>query len=452
MSLSGAVMKYLLCLIPFLIATLVCSIEELQSATLFQEVGIASSPNPVGSGARAIGMGGAFIAIADDSTAASWNPSGLIQLERPEASIVGEYFHRRTKFSSDERPEIDNTSNVDDVNLNYLSVSYPFFFYRNIVVSLNYQRLFDFKREFEHQFDFSSGNLDVIQNKKFKQDGYLAAAGLAGAIELTPKLSVGATLNIWTDELWWDNAWDEKYNETAVGTLSGVPVTVNTIISDEYSKFRGINANIGLLWNLNKYFTIGAVVKTPFEASVRHEFNFEQIQEFGPPFNDTIISQRRIEENVDLDIPLSFGAGIAVRFSDAFTMSADVYRTDWSNYILEDSQGNKFSPITGRPKSESNVKDTTQIRIGAEYLFISQSNEIVVPVRAGVFYDPEPAEGNPEDFYGIAVGSGIGYKKLMFDAAYQLRWGNNVDTNNLIPTSEADIYQHTFLASVIIHF
>ncbi|MCJ7810524.1 MAG: hypothetical protein MUP26_09715, partial [Desulfobulbaceae bacterium] len=41
---------------------------------------IPSSPNPVGSGARALGMGGAFIAIADDATAASWNPAGLIQL------------------------------------------------------------------------------------------------------------------------------------------------------------------------------------------------------------------------------------------------------------------------------------------------------------------------------------------------------------------------------------
>lgn len=49
---------------------------------LFDRIGIASSPNPVGSGARAIGMGGAFIGIADDATAASWNPAGLIQLEK----------------------------------------------------------------------------------------------------------------------------------------------------------------------------------------------------------------------------------------------------------------------------------------------------------------------------------------------------------------------------------
>jgi len=38
-----------------------------KAATRFQEVGIASSPNREGSGARAVGTGGAFIAVADDA-------------------------------------------------------------------------------------------------------------------------------------------------------------------------------------------------------------------------------------------------------------------------------------------------------------------------------------------------------------------------------------------------
>ncbi len=58
------------------------------------EVEIPSSFNPVGSGARAIGMGGAFIAVADDATAASWNPGGLTQLRLPEFSVVGSFYHR----------------------------------------------------------------------------------------------------------------------------------------------------------------------------------------------------------------------------------------------------------------------------------------------------------------------------------------------------------------------
>ncbi len=42
-----------------------------------------------GLGARAMGMGGAFVAQADDSSAVYWNPAGLIQLYRPEIHFMG---------------------------------------------------------------------------------------------------------------------------------------------------------------------------------------------------------------------------------------------------------------------------------------------------------------------------------------------------------------------------
>jgi hypothetical protein len=51
----------------------------------------------LGSGARALGMGGAFLARADDATAASWNPAGLSYLRRPEMSLVG----ARNVFNTD---------------------------------------------------------------------------------------------------------------------------------------------------------------------------------------------------------------------------------------------------------------------------------------------------------------------------------------------------------------
>ncbi|MCU0645955.1 MAG: hypothetical protein MUC94_17060, partial [bacterium] len=47
--------------------------------------------NFIGAGARARGMGGAFIGGADDATAASWNPAGLVFLEKMEASATYVY-------------------------------------------------------------------------------------------------------------------------------------------------------------------------------------------------------------------------------------------------------------------------------------------------------------------------------------------------------------------------
>ncbi|KPL01062.1 MAG: hypothetical protein AMJ91_01845 [candidate division Zixibacteria bacterium SM23_73_3] len=42
----------------------------------------------LGVGARALGMGGAFVGVADDVTACFWNPSGLSQLNRKELCLM----------------------------------------------------------------------------------------------------------------------------------------------------------------------------------------------------------------------------------------------------------------------------------------------------------------------------------------------------------------------------
>src|SRR5271163_2692007 len=48
---------------------------------------IFGQPNTYGIGPRAIGMGGAFTAIADDASAAYWNPAGLSQINSYEISV-----------------------------------------------------------------------------------------------------------------------------------------------------------------------------------------------------------------------------------------------------------------------------------------------------------------------------------------------------------------------------
>jgi hypothetical protein len=51
-------------------------------------------------GARSMGFGGAFAALADDATAAFANPAGLVQLVSPEISIEGRYWSYSTPYVS----------------------------------------------------------------------------------------------------------------------------------------------------------------------------------------------------------------------------------------------------------------------------------------------------------------------------------------------------------------
>ncbi|NNG01437.1 MAG: hypothetical protein HKM93_18760 [Desulfobacteraceae bacterium] len=436
-------------LIYFLIS-LVIPAATCPAATLFQQVGIASPPLPVGSGARAMGMGGAFIAVADDATAASWNPAGLIQIEKPELSVVGAFDSRRYDYTSDD--QTDFTSRDDYASVNYFSAAMPFHLYKNMVVSVNYQRLYDFQRDLSHDFSFAAAGVDLVQDIRFDQSGYVGAAAIAGAVELTPRLSVGATLNIWTDELGWDNGWTERYHSHATGTQSGVPVTIDTRITDTYSKFSGINFNVGLLWETPAHGTLGAVIKTPFTATLDHRFEMNETTVYGAPVDTTLTSAPVVfEEDVELRMPLSYGLGWSKRFRDVWTLGMDVYRTEWGEYFLRDGRGNKFSPIDGRPKDKSNVHATTHVRIGTEYLFLLPSKNAAVPLRAGLFYDPEPAEGAPLDYYGLALGAGFSRPRYSLDLAYQFRWASDIDTGHQVAATDADAVQHTVLMSFIFY-
>ncbi len=425
-------------------------------AQIFQQIRISSSPNPVGSGARAQGMGGAFIAVADDATAASWNPGGLIQLETPEVSAVGSVTRRKEDYSSQDHPEAETTGTTDLVDLNYLSAAYPFTLWgRNMVVSLNFQRLYDFEKKIKFNYayrgEFSDGApFSVDQTVDYRQSGGLKALAPAYAVQLTPTFSLGLTLNIWSGKLGWENGWDERYKSNAYASMAGTNLEMNLDRFDRYRNFSGINANFGFLWDVTPVVTIGGVFKAPFRAHIEHEFTIKSRQYFpslGREVSDTV----RGREDMKLDMPMSYGLGVALRLSDAFTMGLDVYRTEWGDFMFINEEGEKFNPVDGRQEEESDIGATTQLRAGMEYLFIL--SKTVIPLRAGLFYDPEPSHKNPEDYFGFSLGTGVMIGRFVLDCAYVFRWGNDVEGDVLgIPNTRADVRQHLFLTSVIIHF
>jgi len=132
-------------------------------------------------------------------------------------------------------------------------------------------------------------------------------------------------------------------------------------------------------------------------------------------------------------------------------MSLDVFRTEWDHFKLEDGMGKRWNAVTAKPSNESSSEETNQVRLGAEYLFIF--TRTVVPVRWGLFYDPEPSENNPEDFWGFSLGTGVSMGDLIFDCAYQFRYGDDAEGDVFeISSTSADVTQHLVMVSFIYHF
>ncbi len=414
-----------------------------------QQIEISSTLNPVGSGARAMGMGGAFIGVADDATAASWNPAGLIQLEKPEISLAYSYFHTKRAYNPSALTDIDSDNITDAEGLNYASITVPFVLldWKNMVFSLNYQRVYEMNKELNITFQRSGSGANLLENNEFVQDGVLYTFSPAIALEITQTLSLGVTVNFWND-LFGDNGWSTNFEQQSNGEIFSFPVEFKVSEKSDVS-FEGINAHIGFLWSFHESFTLGGIIKTPFDADLNRQVSSFQSQDW-PSFPLLNESTNESDKDYTMKMPLSYGIGLSYRHSDELTIALDVYITDWSEYIIEDETGNKVNPLDGRLLTEGELNDTTQVRLGAEYLIIRADS--LIPIRFGLFYDPEPAKGSPDDYYGVTFGSGYAKGKIAIDAAYEYRSGNNVTSDfPIIQDLSTDVHQHFFLLSAIFY-
>jgi len=454
-----------------------------------QELEISVSPSPVGSGARAAGMADAFVAIADDATAASWNPAGLVQLERPEVSIVGSFNAAEDEFSAFLHDEVHAKHSDDNYDLNYFSIAYPVPFLvlgRNACVALNYQRKYDFSRSFDLEyytaFATSRGTpLTMAYHMDFEQEGGLSALTPAFAIELTHRLSLGLSLNLWHSSFLSDNSWEQDIATDVVSIFGPTVSFSHSDTHEEYSDFSGENLTAGLLWTPTDKWSFGARYDSAFTGEVDYERMTLRMDSTVPstvmPWGWSTLGGDAAKETRHVRFPDSMALGIARRFNDRLTLSLDVTRTDWDDYYVKDEVGNRFSLVDfsniNDPWTRTNFDPTYTVRFGTEYVFIpkrpdEESLDNLWTLRGGLFYDEEPAtskpnkwtyagkgSGDPDKFYGFAVGCGLlTHQRVNIDFAYQLRYGHDVNRDFLRGVSgfKEDVLQHRCLLSAVIYF
>lgn len=447
-----------------------------------------SSPNIVGSGARALGMGSAFIAVADDATAASWNPAGLTQLESPEFSLVLSLKRFEERIDDTHFLDASGDFHVTLEDINYASFVYPFrrtLAGRNFVASINYQQQFDFGRTLDlerRSTILSGGRINrFVQSVEYTQAGTLSSLSPAFAFELTNRLSVGAAVNLWNSDFNPESGWETHTKARSRFNRLGGPLGnfTRSDVRETFDNVRGHNYTFGLLYRPVEGLTLGAVYHTRFTAYVN---NRTITRRFVPP---SPLSTRRT--TLRFEFPSAIGVGAAYRFpNDKLTISFDVTRREWDQYVKIDPRGgllsHRVSPITNEPKSRAAHDATYTIRLGGEYVFVNKEKpyqQYLPSIRAGVFYDPEPAsgkkdtlfgitggDGDPDDFYGVALGAGVLIaNRVNIDLAYQFRWGNDVRSDLLrgaltpgpfsILSSDdfgIDVRQHQLYLSTVIYF
>ncbi len=307
--------------------------------------------NVTGAGARAEGLGGAFIGVADDATAISWNPAGLGQLERSEFSVVGRWIGEQFKYENPARPDVNYTINQAHFTYNFASIAFPLHAGKiNIVPAVAFQKKLDSFQKYD------------VNDEEYESNGGANTLTPGIGIKLHPMFYVGGTANIWLGNF------DNK--TTAKGTT---PFGID----ENNGSYKGLNFTAGILVDFEGMKTpvpikVGATVRTPFDLKVEGDYKWST----GPRVDE----QGSFENSVE--VPLMYGVGASGRIGENLTIAFDFESRQYgSSKLFRKGRSQAGLERQDTLKLSASETDLNQIRVGAEYLIVTTAG--VIPLRAG---------------------------------------------------------------------
>jgi long-chain fatty acid transport protein len=445
----------------FVFATVVCALIALPLCAQNTDIESLSGlqfnfGNP---GARSLGMGGAFLGLADDASAAEANPAGLTILRKPEITVEGRNYQEQQVFTtSGTFPDLQRTGfshYSQRIDATFASIVYPTkhvtfgaYYHEPLrnegtgqVVPVRNDFTGQIKTDVPNFFMPSDGNgnvtggpitsaqcqalrlknpfscleytiLPFLSSVKIQEKTF----GLAMAFKVGT-FSFGAT------------ARSQRFNETAF-TFRVTPTFDFSSISVQATSDIRANNDVakdesditfagGFKWAPNDRFSIGGVYKqgakfaTPTFAS-NDQTNFEFVKAADTTFH----------------IPDVYGVGISVRPIPVLTINADAVRVKYSNLV------DNFVSINSNVRKVTNAyaaADALELHLGGEYFF---STKIPFAIRGGYWRDPQhsltyqgPLTNSDEvaaavlfpktkSLNHVSVGAGLAWPRFQIDAAY----------------------------------
>jgi long-subunit fatty acid transport protein len=408
-------------------------------------------------GARSLGMGGAFLGLADDASAAEANPAGLTILRKPEVSIEARNYQSQQVFStSGTYPDIQRTAfshYSQRVDVTFMSVVYPV---KNFTFGVYYH---------EPLRNEGAGQVVPVRNqftgeiKTNVPDFFLPTDGKSGpvtrqqCIDLNKKdptkilcsgwsvLPFLSAVDIHEKTFGFAVAWKigklsiggtgryHRFGETAftfrvndVFNFDSISVQATNDIRKNNDKPKDIHANTfagGFKFEATDKLSFGGVYKkgakfpTPtFAANSDTNFAFVKVAD------------------TTFHVPDIYGVGVSFRPIPVLTINADAVRVKYSNLV------DKFVSINASVRAAGNpfvAKDVTELHLGAEYFF---STRIPFAIRAGFWREPAhsvtyngplnepdrvaaailfPKDNNHNH---LSIGAGLAWPRFQIDAAY----------------------------------
>jgi long-chain fatty acid transport protein len=378
--------------------------------------------------AAATAQGEAFIAQADDASAAHYNPAGLTQLAGTHAMAGGYVFMPRYRFDG---PNGNDT--MDDASFTphlYLASDLGQNNFRfGLAVNVPYGNAVNWDNNGPLKYVVTEASLSVMN----------IAPTLA--YRINDQLAVGASLNVY-------------YGRTELNNhVPFAPPLLPATFPDGQFKFKGdgeaVGASIGVLWRPAENHSLAAIYRSPFTLDFEGE---AQVRNAPAVLPSSMFA--KADARAEIDFPQIAAVGYAYRPTPRWTLEVDI---EWTNWETLDEVVLKSRNALDGTTIPFHWENSFFYELGVKYQLSDQWT-----LRAGYIFSensvPEEtfsAMVPDSDRHVVSVGCGYNTERFDLNLGYQFTVGESrtiTDSVNAPANGEWSSTSHAFIFSGAVKF
>jgi long-chain fatty acid transport protein len=346
-------------------------------------------------GAKSLGMGGAFAALADDATAALQNPAGLPGLAKPEVSIEGRSLGLTNTFTEGGRLNGAATNvGIDTVNglvrrdvdsdlsqISWASVVLP---KGSFAIAGYYWSTAAVETSFRTNGPFS-GDLRAYPTDNDLEYS-IEGIGGAAAYHLKNGISVGVGVTHYDFSI---QSLTRRFGFTStscgtcdqVGQLYGPPNFTPGAVNNQQTQNGTDQAwgfHFGVLAKMGRKLQVGYGIR------IGPKFNFQAVSRGGAELGDENVIANAVTGT--FHVPDILAVGIVFRPSETLTISTEYKRVRYS--VLLDGYALVLAYPAPPPEGRNfKADDASEFHGGLEYAIKAGKNNFFL--RGGAWHDPQ---------------------------------------------------------------
>lgn len=320
-------------------------------------------------GAEILGMGAAGVARSANTTASLWNPAGQAFIARRELAFNGGFNLNTQEVAVQRFAGVKVISEIDAKLLpSFAGAAYPVRLGgRNVVLGFAYHRLMGLsQKNLETFYIYPTGTIDHLETP----NGSLYSFVPSVAVALSSKLALGLSYHLLNGKS------DYRFEVKS----PFVDEAVFYSFKDEES-YEGGFAVAGMQFKPRDWLSFGATVTPGWKYTVtekRESFFIATGASGAVVRGDTLVTPPDSLQKNELDAPLFYEFGIAVKPSSRVTLAFDFVARPWSKAELSRNGSS----------AQANLLDANSLRFGLEYIALTKWAQ--VPLRFGYYTNPGP--------------------------------------------------------------